>query len=118
MPSSTALPELPVITCKSSWSGKSQQLSIGASRLPFAAPPVNGSIIPMRAFLDAFAGMGKGAVQRLLRLTPIELSLDDRASKESSVPQSFRHSAPDVASDAASAPTCWISDIRTDANPR
>ena len=43
---------------------------------------------------------------------------DGGASKESPVPKPFRRSAPNVESDAASAPACWTSDIRTDANPR
>ena len=43
---------------------------------------------------------------------------DGRAGKGSSVPKPFRRIAPNVESDAASAPACWISDIRTDANPR
>ena len=45
-------------------------------------------------------------------------SPDGRASRESPVPQSFRRIAPNVESDGASAPACWISDTRTDANPR
>lgn len=43
---------------------------------------------------------------------------DGRASKESPFPKPFRRIAPNVESDAASAPACWISDIRTDVNPR
>jgi hypothetical protein len=47
-----------------------------------------------------------------------ELFQDEGASKEVPVLKQFRRSAPNVESDAASAPTCWTSDIRTDANPR
>jgi hypothetical protein len=43
---------------------------------------------------------------------------DGGASKESPVPKPFRRSAPNVESDAASAPACWTSGIRTDANQR
>jgi hypothetical protein len=47
-----------------------------------------------------------------------ELFPDGAARKELPVPKPFRRSAPNVESDAASAPACWTRDIRTDANPR
>jgi hypothetical protein len=45
-----------------------------------------------------------------------ELFPDEGASKELPVPKLFRYSAPNAESNAASAPACWTSDIRTDAN--
>jgi vacuolar iron transporter family protein len=104
--------------CKSSCSGMSQQLSIGASRLPIRGSSGKRQHYPHESISECLSGHGKRCSSAAATVKPIELSLDDRASRGSSVPQSFRHSAPNVASDAASAPTCWISDIRTDANPR
>jgi hypothetical protein len=58
-------------------------------------------------------------VPRSRRVSALQgLFPDGGASKESPVPKPFRRSAPNVESDAASALVCWISDIRTDANPR
>src|ERR1022692_2599699 len=47
-----------------------------------------------------------------------ELFQDGGASKELPVPKLFRRSAANVGLDVASAPACWTSDIRTDANQR
>jgi hypothetical protein len=51
-------------------------------------------------------------VQMLARSLRVSL-LDGRASKESPGAKPFRRIAPNVESDEASAPACWIRDIRT-----
>jgi len=51
-------------------------------------------------------------------VAPTGAFLDGGASRESPVLKPFRRIAPNVESDAASAPACWIRDIRRDVNPR
>jgi hypothetical protein len=63
----------------------------------------------MRAVIDPSV-LGRAGLQ--------ELVADVGASKELPVPKPFHRSAPNVELDVASAPACWTSDLRTDANPR
>jgi hypothetical protein len=76
----------------------------------------NDSLIQLllRCKVDVSVNMPNQPVTRSLRV----LFRDGGASEESPVPKPFRRIAPNVESDVASAPADWISDPRTDANPR